>query len=69
MPKKSTIRQLRYDKTHTTQMMLKFNNTLDADILERLNEVDNRQGYIKRLIRNDLETGMPFDEPVHTAAE
>ena len=69
MPKKSTIRQLRYDKTHTTQMMLKFNNTLDADILERLNEVDNRQGYIKRLIRNDLETGMPFDEPVHNAAE
>lgn len=69
MPKKSTIRQLRYDKAHTTQMMLKFNNTLDADILERLNEVGNRQGYIKRLIRNDLETGMPFDEPVHNAAE
>ena len=69
MPKKSTIRQLRYDKTHTTQMMLKFNNTLDADILERLKEVGNKQGYIKRLIRSDLETGMPFDEPAHTAAE
>ena len=69
MPKKSTIRQLRYDKTHTTQMMLKFNNVLDADILERLNEVGNKQGYIKRLIRSDLGTGMPSDEPVHTSAE
>ena len=69
MPKKSTIRQLRYDKTHTTQMMLKFNNVLDTDILERLNEVGNKQGYIKRLIRNDLETEMPFDEPAHNAAE
>ena len=44
----------KYDKKHTRSVMLKLNNTSDADILEKLNRVDNKQGYIKNLIRSDL---------------
>jgi hypothetical protein len=31
-----------------------LNTKTDADILEKLNEVENKQGYIKELIRADL---------------
>ncbi|MBQ9708795.1 MAG: nucleotidyltransferase domain-containing protein [Firmicutes bacterium] len=46
--------QAKYDKTHTKSVLFKFNLTSDADILLRLEEVDNRQGYIKELIRRDV---------------
>ena len=45
----------RYDATHTKQIKLKLNITTDADILEQLDRVGNKQGYIKELIRRDLE--------------
>ena len=45
----------RYDDTHTRQIKLKLNEKTDADILERLDSVGNIQGYIKRLIREDME--------------
>lgn len=44
----------RYDAKHTVQIKLKLNTTTDADILQRLEEVGNKQGYIKELIRADL---------------
>ncbi len=44
----------RYDATHTKQIMLKLNLETDADILKRLEEVENKQGYIKDLIRADI---------------
>ena len=47
--------QARYDKFNTKQILLKLNNKSDSDILEKLNRVDNKQGYIKRLIREDLK--------------
>ncbi|MBR5970570.1 MAG: nucleotidyltransferase domain-containing protein [Lachnospiraceae bacterium] len=46
--------QAKYDKTHTRSVLLKLNLTTDADILLRLDEVNNRQGYIKSLIRKDV---------------
>ncbi len=46
--------QSKYDKKHTRSVLFKFNLTNDADILMRLDEVSNRQGYIKELIRNDV---------------
>ena len=45
----------KYDTTNTVQIKLKLNRKTDADILERLGDVGNKQGYIKRLIRADLE--------------
>lgn len=51
---KASERQDRYDKANTKKILLKLNITTDADILEQLEKVPNKQGYIKELIRKDL---------------
>ena len=45
----------KYDASHTIQIKLKLNTKTDADILEKLEAVDSKQGYIKDLIRRDIE--------------
>ena len=45
----------KYDASHTVQIKLKLNTKTDADILARLDEVESKQGYIKELIRADME--------------
>lgn len=47
--------QEQYDKNNTVQVRLKLNKKWDKDILKKLEEVGNKQGYIKKLIRKDLE--------------
>lgn len=47
--------QERYDKENTVQFRLKLNKKTDADVIEKLQSVDNKQGYIKRLIREDTK--------------
>lgn len=47
--------KMKYDARATKQVMLKFNIKTDADILEKLDSVPNKQGYIKGLIRADLK--------------
>ena len=47
--------QARYDRKMTKVITMKLNKGTDADILARLEGVDNVQGYIKRLIREDME--------------
>jgi len=44
----------KYDAMNTTQITLKLNKTTDADILEWLNKIRNKQGYIKGLIRDNI---------------
>lgn len=51
--------QAKYDATHTKQVKLKLNTTTDADILQRLENVGNVQGYIKALIRADIAETKP----------
>ena len=46
-----------WDKANTTRIALKLQNRTDADILSRLETVGNKQGYIKALIRKDIEQG------------
>ena len=46
--------QEKYDKNHTKTILLKLNLTNDADILSKLDDTDNKQGYIKRLLRQDI---------------
>lgn len=46
--------QARYDKANTKGIYLKLNRSTDEDIIERLEQVGNVQGYIKDLIRKDL---------------
>ena len=45
----------KYDASHTKQIKLKLNIETDRDILDRLKQVDSKQGYIKRLIRADID--------------
>ncbi len=44
----------RYDKENTRPLKLKLNLKLDADILAKLETEPSMQGYIKRLIREDI---------------
>ena len=44
----------KYDRLHTKSILLKLNKQTDSDVLAMLENIDNRQGYIKELIRNDL---------------
>lgn len=46
--------QDRYNKNHTRMMGFRFNLTHDADILQKLDAEPNKQGYVKRLIREDI---------------
>lgn len=46
--------QKKYDAENTRQVHLKLNRGTDGDVLEKLDNVPSKQGYIKRLIREDL---------------
>lgn len=45
----------KYDAENTRQINLKLNLKTDAEILARLDQVENKQGYIKELILKDLK--------------
>ena len=47
--------QEKYDKTNVKGLYLKLNIKTDSDILAKLDSVESKQGYIKELIRKDLE--------------
>ena len=46
--------QQKYDQANTVQIKLKLHKVNDADVLDRLDAVDSKQGYIKSLIRADI---------------
>lgn len=50
--------QVKYDKQNTTSVYLKLNKKTDSDILKKLEETGNKQGYIKALIRNDIKAAL-----------
>ena len=45
----------KYDKQHTTTVLIKLNNNTDADILELLNNSGNKQGTIKVALREYMK--------------
>lgn len=47
--------QAKYDKDNTLQIKLKLNRKTDKDIIDWLTDESNKQGYIKALIRADIE--------------
>lgn len=47
----------KYDKENTVHLHLKLNKGTDKDILDLLDQVESKQGYIKRLIREDIARG------------
>lgn len=47
----------KYDKANTKQFHLKLNKRTVKDVIERLLGTGNVQGYIKGLVRADIERG------------
>jgi hypothetical protein len=45
----------RYDANNTVRISLKLNLNTDIDILDKLENVANKTGYIKELIRDDIQ--------------
>ena len=56
--KKSTPAQIaasiRYNQKSVTQFKMALNNESDKDIIEHLKTKENKQGYVKGLIRDDM---------------
>jgi len=59
MPKKSTDAQIRasakYNKENIKSLAFQLNITTDRDIINHLATKDNKTGYIKELIREDMK--------------
>jgi len=51
-----TIRKAEKEKAYIRRYGLKLNINTDADIIAHLEKQPSMQGYIKRLIRQDIET-------------
>ena len=47
--------QDRYNKAKTITVLLRLNKSTDADVIEHLERTRNKTGYIKSLIRADIE--------------
>ena len=45
----------RYQDKNMRKILLKVNRKTEPDILEQIEKQENMQGYIKRLIREDIE--------------
>ena len=54
MAKTRTEIQRKYDSMHRQTFTITLHNVNDAEIIDKLNSVESRQGYIKQLIREDL---------------
>lgn len=44
-----------FNKRKTVQVALRLNIDTEKDIIEKLNQVPSKMGYIKDLIRKDIE--------------
>lgn len=53
----STVRKAELEKKYTRHYHLKYNINTDAEIIDHLNKQSSIQGYIKRLIREDIARG------------
>jgi hypothetical protein len=52
----------KYKQKYIRQIVLRLNKKTDSDILTKLDAVDNRQGYIKKLIREDIGKEVEYDK-------
>lgn len=52
---KQSQASIKYDRDNTKRIFIKLNINTDKDILDHLENKQNKQGYIKELIRNDMK--------------
>ena len=57
----------RWNKTNQKRYTIAFMRRTEADLIEKLESVPNRAGYIKSLIRRDLAAN-PLHDPGDTAS-
>lgn len=55
MPTQRSIRDARYNAKSSKHYGIKLNVKTDAELIERLDSTDNINGYLRRLIREDIE--------------
>ena len=58
MPKNSAAKiaaNKRYNKKNVLQLKIGLNRKTDADVIEKIQSVDNKAGYIKKLVRDDIK--------------
>ena len=53
---KRKIHQSKYKDNLCSLECVRLNYNTDKDIIKKLDEVDSKMGYIKELIRKDLQT-------------
>ena len=46
--------QDRYNKSHTVSIAIRLMKNTEQDIIQKLDSVPNKAGYIKQLIRADI---------------
>lgn len=51
-----------FDKENTVKLTIKLNKRTDADIIQHLQEIVNKQGYLKQLIRTGIAREARQDE-------
>ena len=54
MTERKLTPQERYDRAHIRRITLKLNITHDADVLAWLDSQANKQGAIKKLVRDEI---------------
>ena len=64
MAKSHSIAQAKYDSTHCKYYTLKMNLEYDSDVIATLEQQKSKQGYIKKLIRDDITRTCPGSGPV-----
>lgn len=52
-----------WEKANTTMLTVKLNNRTDADIIEFLGTVPNKQGLIKELLKQAAQQAKQKDDP------
>lgn len=45
----------KYDASNTVQFKIKLNKNTESEMIEHLQSLPNRQGYIKDLIKEDMK--------------
>lgn len=45
----------KYNKAHTTTVLIRLNHNTDADLIEYLNAIGNKQGTIKAALREHIK--------------
>lgn len=45
----------KYNRANTTSFTFRFNNGTDADIIEFMQALENKNGFIKQIIRENIK--------------